>query len=279
MYDNESVIELRCLAGADGVASVAGAVINSQNYDHLERLLTAVQEKEIRPFNSESCHKLLQMLLQQSAANELGSRRIGIVNQILVGLSTSEEPVWDSVLSATQMFGWESLKQSISSLLSSDERKKVIELNGRGWPKSKMTLAVFLHRVEFVLKLRQSNTKGGQLSESMSAFVQNCHTGCITDLNSNTDNKDVPSNDIIELAGKIELLVSQYGWQEMADVVKHSLTCLNRNASMEFNDSLLIQGELIIKLHATNSCNITRDSVVDFADKFGTTRMHLLQQA
>jgi len=257
-YDTSSEVELKCLTGSDGVTAIAETIANSGDYGLLERLVTALSSKEKSLFSVDTCKKLLFMVLQSK--DELSTQRIALMNQTLVGLTSSQDPdvpLWDSILSSVKRFGWKSLSQSVTNLLNRKSKRKARRIGCT----SKITLKVCLNRVAFLLNL-------GQLDEDRSSFVQNRIAECMTDLNSDTGDKDVYEKDIKESTTKIMSLVTSFGWKQMSNVLKHSLPFISSKAKSI--SSTLAEGELFMKLHAVNNCNITQNSLRVFAVKFAS---------
>ena len=257
--DASSEVELRCLTGSDGVSEIADTVAYSRDYGLLERLVTAVSSKDMTLFSVKTCQKLLLMILQSK--DEVTTHRIDIVKKTLIGLSSSQDPdvpLWNSILSAVTQFGWTNLSQSVTSLLN-----RKIDSSQRYGFKSKITLKVCLNRVEFILNLYHD------VSE---AKVQNCFDidVFIDDLKKNTDNNSVSEEDMKEVATKIKSLVARFGWESMSNIVKHSLAFVSKNAKDRWYgiSSTLVEGELVMKVHTINDCNITQDALRRFAVKF-----------
>lgn len=253
-YDASSEVELKCIAGSDDVTA------NSRDYGMLERLVTAISSKEKTLFSVETCQKLLLMIVHSS--DELSTRRVALMNQTLGCLILSQDPdvpFWDSILSAVKRFGWTNLSQSVTSLLNRKSKRKARQFGCT----SKITLKVCLNRVVFLLNL-------GQLDGDRESFVQNRIAECMTDLNNDTDgtkNNNVYEKEIKWSTTKIMTLVTSFGWEQMSNVVKHSLAFISSKASTALSNTLA-EGELVMKVHTINDCNITQDALRRFAVKF-----------
>ena len=260
-YDASSEVELKCIAGSDDVTAIAETVANSRDYGMLERLVTAISSKEKTLFSAETCQKLLLMIVHSS--DELSTRRVALMNKTLGCLILSQDPdvpLWNSILSAVKRFGWNSLSQSVTSLLNrksnSDRKARQIGCT------SKITLKVCLNRVVFLLNL-------GELGGDGSSFVQDRIAECMTDLNNDTNGKDVYGEDVKEATSKIMSLVTRFGWEQMSNVVKHSLAFISSKGCNTISSTLAV-GELVMRLHAVNNCNITQDALRGFAGKFAS---------
>jgi hypothetical protein len=99
-YDPTVETELKCLGGCDGVAEVCRKIVETRDYDLLDRLLSVVASKSKCEFDVHSCQILLQMLLK-SRKNLIS--RVKYIKQIIMGLSTCEEPdelLYDTIIYA-----------------------------------------------------------------------------------------------------------------------------------------------------------------------------------
>jgi hypothetical protein len=272
-YDTDSVFELKCIEVAnnyssgrivqkDGVVAAAEDVIAKQNYSLLGRLLDVVEAKEELRLGTITCRKLLSMMINSTV--QMCNDTLP-VSRTLGALSTLAEPdsvLWDTIILAVKKFGWHDLRAPISSLLFDKSRKK--ENDSYSKRTSRITLEVFLNRIDFCLKLGVIFAGEEVYADSESDFIQRCISECIGDL-ANTDKKSLSVYG--GLVKKIDFMVEVHGWKAMASVVKHSLEFLSSNASTTTSNFV---GNLVSKLHARHRCSITLDASRSFASDFAS---------
>eukprot|EP00984_Skeletonema_dohrnii_P030579 scaffold22177_cov90-Skeletonema_dohrnii-CCMP3373.AAC.1 len=267
-YDADSVYELKCaevskgsISGRiirnDGVMAAAADVVKKQDYSLLGRLLDVVESKEELRFYSSTCRDLLEMVISTGkkcdGTTSLASRIIG-------ALSKSVEPdsvLWDKIVSAVKKFGWRDLRANVSSLLFDESRKK--ESDTGSSRKSRISLGVFLNRIDFCLKL-----SGADAYVRRSNFAQKCISDSIQDL-AKTDSKNV----FFRFVAKIDSMVEAHGWKAMATVVKHSHEFLLRNARWRI-DYFVEMGRHVSKFHRKHSCSITLEAMKSFPMTFAS---------
>jgi len=268
-YDAGSVYELKCVEMSkssisgriirkDGVVAAAADVVKKQDYSLLGRLIDVVESKEELRFGSSTCRDLLEMVI--STGNNCDGTT-SLANRIVGALSTSTEPdsvLWNTIVSAVKKFGWRDLRANVSSLLFDESRKK--ESDYTSSRKSRISVVVFLNRIDFCLKLT-----GADAYVSRSNFAQKCISDSIKDLNK-TDNKYFLSGSLVE---KIDSMVELHGWKAMANVAKHSLEFLLSNARWRL-EIFVRMGRLVSKFHRKHSCSITLEAMKSFAMTFAS---------
>jgi len=268
-YDAGSVYELKCVEMSkssisgriirnDGVIAAAADVVKKQDYSLLGRLLDVAESKEELRFGSSTCRDLLEMVI--STGNKCDGTT-SLANRIVGALSTSAEPdsvLWNTIVSAVKKFGWRDLRANVSSLLFDESRKKENDYGSSR--KSRISLVVFLNRIDFCLTLTSANAYVRR-----SNFAQKCISDSIEDLNK-TDNKNLLYRSLVE---KIDSMVELHGWEAMTNVAKHSLEFLRSNARWRLEIFVGI-GHLVSKFHRKHSCSITLEAMKSFAMTFAS---------
>ncbi len=204
-YDPAVETELKCLGGCEEVAEVSETVVDTQDYDLLDRVLAVVESKEKSKFDVKSCQILLQMLLN---SRKNAQSLVPLVNKIVRGLSSSDEPdkqLYDTIVGAVDKLGHTELRDSIQQLFADVKRKKYKDM------------CVFLRRMDFALKVNKYIEEGGP----------NYLETAITDLNEYGKRLEVL--DSAAVVRSIKDLVSNYKRQrhELSRVVQASLTFLH----------------------------------------------------
>jgi hypothetical protein len=256
-FDSEAEFELKCLAGTKTVsAAITEQIIPAHNYGLLARLLDVVEAKKHCHLDAEPCRSLLQMLLH---SKDKSRHTVAVINRILVA-SPSKEPnthLWDTIVVLVKKFGWKSLRDSVSHLLYDEARKR--ESHGN-ITRSRISLRVFLDRVEFALKLRMIKF----IEYEAINFSEVSISDSSTDL-ANSDNKSLTVTDVRLVIAKIEGMDSEFGLNEQ--IVKSSLDVLKTNAPKSNMFSLLVQGAFFIDI-SKNYKRAANDCLVDFATSF-----------
>ena len=207
-----------------------------------------MEKKKKSKFDVRSCQKLLQMLVRSRSQNALSSNRIGFVNKILSGLSSSLEPddeLYNMILSAVDKFGHNNITSGISAVLDDEDRLK------------NHNVLFFLRRSQFILTLNKR-------LENDSDYLDKC----IHKLSSSSAKS--PGNSA-SINSTILSMIEEHGWEDMASVVKAALSFLHRTISSEYSNKgisvLLNRADLISKLHAY-PCDFIESSLEDFARDF-----------
>lgn len=267
-YDMDSVFELKCAEASrgtsgrivrnDGVIAAAQEVVEKEDFCLLGRLLDVVEVKDELRLDTSTCCKLLEMIIHSTDNQSVPA---SLASRILGALSISAEPdskLWDTIVSTVGKFKWPALHANVSSLLMDESRKKEISYSS---PRSRISLEVFLNRVDFCLKLNaaeagvEANFAPKSISES------------IKDLAS-TDKTSIPYGHV--LMKKIDSMVATHGWKAMAEVVKHSFEFYSRNTPSSGLDRFVEMGSTVSKLHGNHSCRITLDAITSFAETFSS---------
>ena len=258
-YDQFFEPEVMCLGGVKNVAKVSEAVVTARDYNLLDRLMFVVEAKEKSKFNSDSCEKLIQMLMKSKKDPML---RDTLVNKVLSGLAATEEPdeqLYEAIIGAVDKFGHETLRESIEELLSHVTRKRSKDIS------------IFLRRIDFGLQLSSRVEEGGP----------NYLQVAIDDLSrhGNTDSVE----DSAAMVNKIMDLISSYTEHDLSNVVEACLTFLHRVRVMGVitNDKsfplILNRAGLFVKLHRTKNKKFSFDNLqshlvgfaADFVDQLG----------
>lgn len=207
-YDPAFETELKCLGGCEEVAEVSQAVVDTQDYDLLDRLLAVVESKEKSKFDVISCQRLLQMLLK---SRKNAQSLIPPVNKIVCGLSSSEEPdeqLYDTIIGAVEKLGHAELCDIYSlQELFQDVRRK-----------NNKDMCVFLRRMDFALKVNKYIIEEGGPNHLEAA---------VTDLNDYGKKSKIL--DIAAVVRSIKELISNYKRQRhgLSRVVQASLNFLH----------------------------------------------------
>jgi hypothetical protein len=257
-YDQGSNFELQCICGVDSVsAAITELIVPTQDYDMLERLLDVIEAKKQCEMESKSSTDLLQMMLLST--DDIRSLVVPFVNRVLL-CSPSKEPAsahWEVITLLVKKFGWASISESVRKLLYDDDRKR----NHLG--KSRITLPIFLNRVEFILKLKEIE------GQDLHSFTEQCIAGCIVDFE-NTDNTSWLSRiGINEAINKLDTIIARYGWDE--NLLRSTLAYLTRNTNSKLADdlsTLIDMGAFILKLLSINDCDFIQGIVSSFTRKF-----------
>ena len=234
---------MKCLSGSKGVAEVVETVVETRNYDMLERLLKVVEKKEKSKFDLRTCQKLLQMLTRSRSQQD---HRIVMTNKVLSGLSPSLEPdleLFNVMLSTCEKFGHNNLTSGVESMLNGQAR-----LKGRD-------LSCFLLRADFILTFNKRLDNGSTFLEKT---ISNLPTiGMVAAVrNSNEINSTLFS------------MIEDHGWEEMASIVEAVLSFMHkRNHSNRTISVLLDRAFLLWKLH-NHPCAFLQTCLVDFAKDF-----------
>jgi hypothetical protein len=263
-YDTDSVFDLNCvqvtksaysdrIIQKDGLIAAVKAITQKEDYHLLCRLLGVGEVREELRLDADLCRQLLVMMI--NSTDQMCNETLP-VSRTLGALSTSAEPddlLWDTIILAVKRFGWHDLRAPISSLLCDKSWKK--ETDSYSALTSRITLTVFLNRIDFCLKLGVIFAGEKGCAESESDFIQRCISECIGDL-ANTDKKSLSVYG--GLVKKIDSMVEAHGWKgRMANVVKHSLEFLSSNASKRLTSNFADVGRLVSKLHATHRSLLT----------------------
>jgi hypothetical protein len=126
---------------------------------------------------------------------------------------------------------------------------------GYGRPQSKICLPIFLDIVEFLLKLKEALN-----DQSVTALANQCITDLIEDL-ADTDNKRVATLDNVVPDISLRNVIAQSGWDER--IIRCTLSFMLEN-------TLVIVGYTITRLHASKKSDFTRRCLVDFTTKFSS---------
>mmetsp|Transcript_1641 Transcript_1641/g.2638 ORF Transcript_1641/g.2638 Transcript_1641/m.2638 type:complete len:913 (-) Transcript_1641:79-2817(-) len=225
-YDPAVETELKCLGGCEEVAEVSETVVDTQDYDLLDRVLAVVESKEKSKFDVKSCQILLQMLLN---SRKNAQSLVPLVNKIVRGLSSPDEPnkqLYDTIVGAVDKLGHAELSDSIQQLFADVKRKKYKDM------------CVFLRRMDFALKVNKYIEEGGP----------NYLEVAITDLNEYGKRLEVL--DSAAVVRSIKDLISNYKRQrhELSRVVQASLTFLHEvRACSEGSLTLLLNRTHLLK--------------------------------
>jgi len=142
-YDPAFETELRCLGGCEEVAEVSETVVNTRDYALLDRVLGVIDSKEKSKFDVKSCQILLQMM---TASTKNAQSLVVLVNKVLGGLSSSEEPdelLYNVIIDAVDKLGHAELRESIEQLFAEVKRKEHKDI------------CFFLRRMDFALKMNK----------------------------------------------------------------------------------------------------------------------------
>ena len=234
---------MKCLSGSKGVAEVVETVVETRNYDMLERLLKVVEKKEKSKFDLRTCQKLLQMLTRSRSQQD---HRIVMTNKVLSGLSPSLEPdleLFNVILSTCEKFGHNNLKSGIEALLHGQARLKGCDLS------------CFLLRADFILTLNKRLDDGSTLLEKT---ISNLPTiGMVAAV-----------RDSNEINSTLFSMIEEHGWEEMASILEAVLSFLHKkNHSNRTISVLLDRTFLLWKLH-NHPCAFLQTCLVDFAKDF-----------
>jgi hypothetical protein len=270
-YDKDSFFELKCSEASkgisgrivrnDGVIAAAKEIIENQDCRLLGRLLDVVEVKGELCFDTSTCCKLLEMMILHSSDYECTSSS-SLASRILGALSTSEEPdsvLWNTIVTSVEKFKWSDLRANVNSLLSDESRKKDDKYSSSS-NKSRISLAVFLNRVDFCLRL---NTADADVEAN---FAPKCIAESMKDLASTNSASFGLRDDLLK--EKINSMVETYGWKAMAEVFKHSVEFFCRHVP-SIRDCLEM-GCLVSDLHGSHSCSITLDAITSFAETFSS---------
>lgn len=205
-YDPAFETELKCLGGWEEVAEVSKTVVDTQDYDLLDRLLAVVESKEKSKFDVISCQRLLQLLLK---SRKNAQSLIPLVNKIVCGLTSSEEPdeqLYDTIVGAVEKLGHAELCNSLQELFQDVKRKK------------NKDMSIFLGRMDFALKVNKHIIEEGG---------PNYLEAAITDLNDHGKKYEIL--DIAAVVRSIKDLISNHKRQRhgLSRVVQASLTYLH----------------------------------------------------
>ena len=164
-----------------------------------------------------------------------------------------------------EKFKWSDLRANVSSLLSDESRKKDNSTysSSSSSSSSRISLAVFLNRVDFCLKL---NTTDAGVDAN---FAPKCIAESMKDLAS-TDKTSVTKGGHLVITKKIIFMIETYGWKAMTEVFKHSFEFYSRNVPSSRLDCIIAMGGLVSKLHGKHSCPITLDAITSFAEMFSS---------
>jgi len=213
----------------------------------LERVLKVVEEKKKSKFDVRSCQKLLQMLVRSRSQNAL-SDRVAFVNKILCGLSPLLEPddqLYNMILSVVDKFGYDNVNSGIQKILNDKTRMKDRDL------------LFFLQRAQFILTLNKT-------LENDSDYLEKS----ISDLSVSTTKTIVNSAGI---NSTILSMIEEHGWEDMASVVKASLSYMHRVVSDNKTNlsisTLVNRADFIWKLHGY-PCDFIQSSLKDFSEDF-----------
>ena len=203
-YDPTFETELKCLGGYEEVAEVIEIIVNTQDYDLLDRVLAVVESKEKSKFDVKSCQMLLQMLIKSKKDTPT---LVTLANKILRGLSSSEEPdkqLYDTIIGIVEKLGHAQLRESIQQLFAEVKRKHYKDM------------CVFLKRMDFALKVNKHIEEGGP----------NYLEAAITDLNEHGRMSSVDSAAVVR---SIKEMISNHKQQRhrLSSVVQASLTFLH----------------------------------------------------
>ena len=203
-YDPAFETEVKCLGGCEEVAKVIEIVVQTQDYDLLDRVLVVVESKEKSKFDVKSCQMLLQMLMKSKKDTPT---LVTLANKVLRGLSSSEEPdkqLYDTIIGIVEKLGHAQLRESIQQLFAEVKRKHYKDM------------CVFLKRMDFALKVNKHIEEGGP----------NYLEAAITDLNEHGRMSSVDSAAVVR---SIKEMISNHKQQRhrLSSVVQASLTFLH----------------------------------------------------
>ena len=204
-YDPAFETELRCLGGCEEVAEVSETVVNTRDYALLDRVLGVIDSKEKSKFDVKSCQIILQML---TASTKNAQSLVVLVNKVLGGLSSSEEPdeqLYNVIIDAVDKLGHAELRESIEQLFADIKRKE------------RKDISFFLRRMDFALKLNKRIEEGDP----------NYLEAAINDLNEHGHGREVL--DSAAVVNSIVNMISHHKRQRhgLSSVVQASLTFLH----------------------------------------------------
>mmetsp|Transcript_35287 Transcript_35287/g.72082 ORF Transcript_35287/g.72082 Transcript_35287/m.72082 type:complete len:734 (+) Transcript_35287:666-2867(+) len=204
-YDPAFEMELKCLGGCEEVAEVSEMVVNAQDYDLLDRVLGVIDSKEKSKFDVKSCQILLQMMI---ASTKNAQSLVVLVNKVLGGLSSSEEPdelLYNVIIDAVDKLGHAELRESIEQLFAEVKRKEHKDI------------CFFLRRMDFAFKLNKRIEEGDP----------NYLEAAINDLNEHGHGRAVL--DSAAVVNSIVNMISHHKRQRhgLSSVVQASLTFLH----------------------------------------------------
>ena len=248
-YDPAVKPELKCLGGYEEVAEVIEIIVNTQDYDLLDRVLAVVESKEKSKFDVKSCQMLLQMLIKSKKDTPT---LVTLANKILRGLSSSEEPdkqLYDTIIGIVEKFGYVQLHESIQQLFADVKRKR-----GKG-------ICVFLKRMDFALRVKKHIEEGGP----------NYLEDAITDLNehSPTSSWQVDSAAVVK---SIKDMISNHKQQRhgLTSVVQASLTFLHNVSIRNLGSLSLLMNRMLLLKHLMDQkmFGSLQTPITDFAADF-----------
>ena len=218
--------------------------MQSRNYRLLERLLAVVETKETCDFDVKSCRSLISMVTRSTSKAQ---KRFDVIRRIFSHLSPSEEPdaqLYDALQTAMTRFGHCHFTDVITKFLSDTRRKR-------------HTLAVFLERADFVLKL---NARFENESDYVGKLVD--HFTCFGTVDSTSFGTQI--NDTHE---SISSLITRHGWEAMGPVVQASLSFMHRKINLHAVSCLCHKTILLWKM-SEHPYEFMEMSLAEFAEDF-----------
>eukprot|EP00984_Skeletonema_dohrnii_P019249 scaffold9166_cov123-Skeletonema_dohrnii-CCMP3373.AAC.3 len=251
-YDPEFETELKCLGGNEEVAEVCKKIVETRDYGLFDRLLTVVEAKEKSKFDVNSCQMLLQMLIK---SRKKTTSRVALVNKILSGLTSSEEPdelLYDTIIDAVEKLGHDELGDAIEALLNDALRKK------------DKSICFFLKRMEFALKVN-TRIEGGAGLNYLEAATNDLSRHANTRMMNSTG---------AATASTILDMISTYHDIDLTSVVEACLNYFHRGTAQQFLQTMMIRTHLLKQLIATNKFGSLQSSLVEFAADFARRATH-----
>eukprot|EP00986_Skeletonema_menzelii_P006158 scaffold2330_cov136-Skeletonema_menzelii.AAC.9 len=249
-YDPAFEMELKCLGGSEEVEQVCKEIVETRDYGLLDRLLSVVGWTRKSKFDVNSCQTLLWMLIKSRKSVD---SRVALVNKIIAGLSSSEEPdelLYGTIIDLVEHFGHDGLGSNIEELLNDATRKR------------RKNICFFLKRMEFALKMNKRIEGEAGLNYLEAA---------INDLSLSTC---TPSNSA-EAVTSIMDMISTYHDMDLSNVVQACLDHFHRvsiglSLNLEMNRTHLLK-----QLLDTKKFGSLQSSLVEFAADFARTLQHL----
>ena len=244
-YDPSYEMELKCLGGKEEVSEFSKRVVETRDYDQLDRLLSVVGVKEKASFDVQSCQKLLRMLLRSRKDVQ---NRTALVIKILTGLSSSLEPddlLYNTIIDASQRFGHDGLGEIIRTLLNDDKRKQ------------RKGICFFLKRMDFALKLNKRI--GGEAGLDYVALASNDLARAST---------NIGDGDTIKAVSSIMDMLTGFADIDLTNVVQACLSYFHRGTRHQYQLQMIERARLLKLLLETNKFGPLHSSLAEFASDF-----------
>ncbi len=195
-------------------------------------------------FDVKSCQLLLQLLIK--SRKKIASR-VDVVNKMIAGLSSSEEPdelLYDTIVDAVEKLGHDGLSNNIAGMLNDTKRKKSKDIG------------FFLKRMAFALKLNK-RTAGEAGPNYLEAATNDLSRNPIT-----------LRPDTTTAVSSILDMISTYNDIDLSNAVQACLNFLHRSTSKQSLAELMDRTHLLKQLLVTNKFGSLESSLVDFAADF-----------